>query len=319
MPSNALDQLTSLFQVHQPSGICKSSTTLSLFLLALWIPPAATSLTLGSSVFRARLSRIKKQPFSSNDPDDRQLINRFYLFVSVSGSFFLQAVLWNIAHGQLLADGNSENSVSDLYWVWLIRPLPGTFVLFVAYACPTLYLENALEMQFVEGATGLLSVRIYDEIRSAVRRVGHVATQDVRGGAVGDGLKLVSHGANLGLAFWVLSLLVAVWAAFLLVRRLLCEKPFTRTQLRLWTAWSIVFNLMRMVAGFMIWAGIATVDDRAFCPNLAATGAIAATVAVATLVDHVWRAFFHVEGTGRFKSIGPIAKYVDLIRVEVGC
>src|ERR1700742_2911161 len=106
MASNSVNRITSHFRVHQPQGVCKTSTTVSLFFLSLWIPPAVCSLICGSSIFRRRLSRIKKQP-----DEHVTSINRFYLFASLFGSFFFQAIFWTTVQSQLLADGNPDNSI----------------------------------------------------------------------------------------------------------------------------------------------------------------------------------------------------------------
>ncbi|EXJ56046.1 hypothetical protein A1O7_08977 [Cladophialophora yegresii CBS 114405] len=294
MASNEVRGITSRFQVHQASGVCKTSTTVSLLLLSLWVPPAVCSLICGSSIFRRRLSRIKNQP-----EEHAGYVNRFYLFVSLFGSFFFQAVVFAIAQAQLLADSNPDNSFSDLYWVWLIRPLPATFVLFMAYMCPTLYLESALEMQCVEGVFGMFTIGIYDDIRKGVRGADILQ----------PGVKHIRDGANLGFAFWILSFFVALAVVALLKIGMLRHRPpdntpIGGTPLRLWTGWSIIFNMMRMIAGFLIWAGIAQVDQQVFCLSLAATGGIAAIAFASALVDHGWRAYFCVlEGT----TMGPLS------------
>jgi hypothetical protein len=289
MASNGLGVIISRFQVHQPSGVCKPSTTVSLLLLSLWVPPAVCSLICGSSIFRRRFALTKKQA-----QEHAEYVNRFYLFTSLFGSFFFQTVVFTIVQGQLLVDDNPDSSISDLYWVWLIRPLPATLVLFMAYICPTLYLENALEMQCVEGVMGMFTIGIYNDIRKAV------------GGADihQPGVKHIRDGANLGFAFWILSFFVALAAVTLLIKGMLREKPPNATPLRLWTGWSIIFNMIRMMAGFLIWAGVAQVDKQVFCPSLAATGGIAAIAFASTLVDHGWRAYFCVvQGT----SIGSLS------------
>ncbi|KIW64557.1 hypothetical protein PV04_09482 [Phialophora macrospora] len=278
MASNGLGGIISRFQVHQSSGVCKTSTTVSLLLLSLWVPPAVCSLICGSSIFRRRFSRTR------NPEEHVEYINRFYLFASLFGSFFLQAVVFTIVQGQLLADDNPDNSISDLYWVWLIRPLPATFVLFMAYLCPTLYLENALEMQCVEGVMGMFTVGIYNDIRKAINGADIIQ----------PGVKYIRDGANLGFAFWILSFFVALGAVHLLIKGMLRESPLDGTPLRVWTGWSIIFNMIRMMAGFLIWAGVAQVDKQVFCPSLAATGGIAAITFASTLVDHGWRACFCV-------------------------
>ena len=65
-----------------------------------------------------------------------------------------------------------------------------------------------------------------------------------------------------------------------------------------------------MIAGFMIWAGVAEVDQSVFCPNLKATGVIAAVAFASALLDHIWRAFFHVEGAATLNSLRKTLRYV---------
>ncbi|KAJ9602752.1 hypothetical protein H2200_012532 [Cladophialophora chaetospira] len=299
MASHELDSIISSFEVHQPSEVCKTPTTISLFLLSLWVPPAVCSLICGSSLFRRRLSRIKKQP-----EDNVESINRFYLFASLFGSFFFQLVVWTTVQGQLLSDDDPDNELSNTYWVWLIRPLPTTFVFFMAYLCPTLYLENALEMQFVEGVMGLFTIDIYDDIRKAVSGLGDLSTEQA-----GDGntpaLQHISSGAKLGFAFWILSFFVALAVVVLLVVGMMREKPLDSTPLRIWTCWSIIFNAMRMIAGWLIWTEVAQLHEQIFCPSLTATGAIAAIAFASTMVDHGWRAYFCVEDA-RFNSLSSV-------------
>ncbi|OCT45304.1 hypothetical protein CLCR_06164 [Cladophialophora carrionii] len=288
MSSNGLRGITSRFQVHQPSGVCKTSTTVSLLLLSLWVPPAVCSLICGSSIFRRRFSRTKNQ-----SEERAGHVDRFYLFVSLFGSFFFQAVVVTIAQGQLLADDNPDNSISDLYWVWLIRPMPATFVLFMAYICPALYLESALEMQCVEGVLGMFTIGIYDDIRKGVRGADILQ----------PGVKPIRDGAKLGFAFWILSFLVAFAVLVLLKIGMMRGKPLDGTPIRLWTGWSIISNMIRTIAGFLIWAGVAQVDQQGFCPSLSATGGIAAIAFAGALVDHGWRAYFCVlDGT----TMGPV-------------
>ncbi len=304
MASSGLANITSHFQVHQPSGVCKTPTTISLLLLSLWVPVAVCSLICGTSIFRQRLSCTKKHP-RTVEPT-----NKLYLFTSLFGSFFFQAVVWAIVQGQLLADDDSTSSISDLYWVWLIRPWPATFVLFMAYICPTLYLENALELQCVEGVIGMLTVGIYDGIRKAINGFGDFSTHRIGDEDLRTGLEHIAEGAKLGFAFWILSFFIALAVLVLLVIGMGSGKPSDksalRIALRLWISWSIIFNASRMIAGFLIWTGVAQLDDGAFCPNLAATGGIAAVAFASTLVDHAWRAYFWVEGAS-FSSLGSVA------------
>ena len=171
-----------------PPAFANPSTIISLFQLSLWLPPAICSLTLGSNIPRQKISHLKKPP---KPDEDFKNLNRFYLFLSLFGSFFFQAILWNAVQSRLLVSSN-DNSISNLYWVWLIRPLPATFVLFMSYICPSLYLENALEMQFVEGVTGMLTIGIYDKIRLAVAQVKDVSVSQRAG------FQYIKHGADLG-------------------------------------------------------------------------------------------------------------------------
>jgi hypothetical protein len=248
----------------------------------------------GSSIFRHRLSRLKKQP-----KDGATTVHRLYLFASLFGSFFLQVVVWNVAEASFLVDYDSVNLLSQTYWAWAIRPLPATFVLFMAYICPTLYLENALEMQFVEGMIGMLDIGIYNDIRKAMGSENEFANGDI---SVQDGLMDVMQGARLGFAFWILSLFVAVGVlAWVIFARI----PYKNIPLRIWAGWSILFNMVRMIAGFLVFAGVAKMDETAFCPSLVATGAIIALAFGCTLVDHAWRAFFYVDGN-RFRTFASI-------------
>lgn len=245
---------------------------------------------------------MKKQPEEHID-----YTNRFYLFASLFGSFFFQAIVWTIVQAQLLSDENSKNSVSDLYWVWLIRPLPATFVLFMAYICPTLFLENALEMQCVEGLVGMLTIDIFNDVRKATNRVGDLSVRKLDYKYSQTALDHITDGANLGFAFWILSLFAVMGVLVLLVIGMARKTPLDSTPLQVWTGWSIIFNAIRMAAGFLIWAGIAGLDETVFCPNLAATGSLATIAFASTLLDHGWRALFSVDGP-RFKSLRAIVR-----------
>ena len=168
-----------------------------------------------------------------------------------------------------------------------------------------------MEMQFVEGVIGMLTITVYDEIRKAVGGLGDLSTETSGDQNLRAGLNLVSDGAKMGVAFWVMSLLAAI-AAFSIIffAPRLRDKTVKSSPLRLWLRCSIICNMFRMASGFLIWAGVATVDEHLFCPNLAATGAIAAISFASALLDHCWRAYFRVEGASPFELLGSIFRSV---------
>lgn len=96
------------------------------------------------------------------------------------GSFLLQAVVWNLSAAALLGCNrtcdpaspscyiSSRSSFTDMYWIIAIRPLAATFISLLTIINPALYLENAIEMQFIEGVLGMFTIGIYDGIRKLI-------------------------------------------------------------------------------------------------------------------------------------------------------
>ncbi|KAH8702867.1 hypothetical protein GQ44DRAFT_732669 [Phaeosphaeriaceae sp. PMI808] len=286
MPHQAFSP-TAVFEVLQPSGVCKTFTTALLLLVALWVPTMVCSLTLGSSGVRRKLglfSEYRGYKFS---------IER--LAISILGSFLLQAVVWNVSAAALLHRNNQcdlsraycdslyLNSFTNMYWIISIRPLAATIVSLLTIINPALFLENALEMQIVEGALGMFTIGIYDGIRKSIPK--HFSwdrsLDEYNLAQAKIGLRRITDGSKLGVGMWVLSLLV-----------LLC--CLIKRSARAWTCWSIFFNFARMAASLAIWAGVPLLEPGTFCPSITTTGGMAVILTAVTITDHIWRALFCV-------------------------
>jgi hypothetical protein len=261
---------------------CDTPINFTLFLTTLWAPTIICSLTLGSSGVRRKLSLVSEYQDFGN--------STWRTATSIFGSFLLQVVGWNVVVASLLySDPGTSDSFEDLYWLWSLRPLSASVAMACSFACPALYLENALELELVEGMMGMLLIRVYDEIRR------HVELID--GWFEDTGLKRMSDGAKVGVGFWSVSLI-----AFLVC--LCCRRSFWA----FFTIWSFGWNFVRAAAGFAIWGGIETwlnsaanVNDN-FCPSSPTLGAVAAISVGVTICDHIWRGMFCV---ARVEWISP--------------
>lgn len=298
------------FELTQPGGICKTFTTTLLLLVSLWVPTAVCSLIFGSSGVRRKLA------FFSEYRGLEDLYYTRFVF-SMLGSFLLQAVVWNVSAAALLGHNrtcdpaspscyiSSRNSFTDMYWIIAVRPLAATFISLLTIINPALYLENAIEMQFVEGILGMFTIGIYDSIRKSIpNHVSWDPSLDAESVAQAQlGLKRMRDGSKLGVGMWVLSffaLLVCIPAGIF---------QSGRRAAQLWTCWSIFFNFMRMAAGFAIWAGVPLLQPATFCPSIATTGGMAAVWVAVTIADHMWRSLFCV---GRVEWIF-LSKYTELL------
>jgi hypothetical protein len=254
---------------------CNSPFNFVLFFVALWAPTVICSLTLGSSGVRRRLSVV------SEYQDFKYSVWR--TATSIFGSLLLHVFVWNLAVAALLHDefGHAGFLFTDLYWLWSLRPLPATLVTVITFACPALYLENALEIQLVEGLQGMLLIRYYDILR---RDFGAYPGQ-----AQDIGLKRTTDGAKVGVGFWSISVIAIMLC-------ILSGHYFWR----FWTVWSLGWNFVRSAAGFAIWGGLETLKNAdgnssaIFCPSPATLGKVAVVSIVVTIVDHIWRAIFCV-------------------------
>ena len=134
---------------------------------------------------------------------------------------------------------------------------------------------------------------------------------------VQTGIIRLNDGSKLGMAFWILSLLfiLLVIVPINVIRQVRSKSEDTVAEnmtLVLWAGWSVVFNFMRMAAGFAIWAGITMLDDTIFCPSLSSTGGIAALAFAFTLLDHGWRAYFLVEGAKFRPIMNPVESVASI-------
>jgi len=290
----------------QPGGICKTFTTTLLLLVSLWVPTAVCGLIFGSSGVRRKLALFSEY---------RGLGDLYYTrFVfSMLGSFLLQAVVWNVSAAALLGCDpaspscyiSSRNSFTDMYWIIAIRPLAATFISLLTIINPALYLENAIEMQFVEGVLGMFTIGIYDGIRKSIPN--HVSWDpSLDAGSVARarlGLERMRDGSELGVGMWVLSF----FALLVCIKAGIFQSGRRATQL--WTCWSIFFNFMRMVTGFAIWAGVPLLQPATFCPSIDTTRGMATVWVAVTIADHMWRSLFCV---GRVEWIF-LSKYTELL------
>jgi len=245
-----------------------------LFLAMLWVPTAVTSLILGSSFIRRRLGRFSRYWGYRNRW--RQI------FASVFGSVILQAVFFDIIAAGLLAGPSTD--ITNIYWAWFIRPLPGTIVLFLSLTCVPVFIENAIEIQITEIIMSIFTIKIYTDIEMSTRDPIDL-----------DGFWSVRYGSILGIVAWTLTLVVflgCVLASFVVSEGDTLGKVMTR--------WGVFFNIVGMACGMSIWIGVAKMDPTAFCPSSSVGGGIAALWIFTTVVDHLWRALFCV---GRVKWI----------------
>lgn len=289
-------QPTDYFSVSQPNGICKTFQTIILFLFALWVPTAICSLTLGSSGVRRKLGMLSE--WHGKEPYGRRFV------ISILGSFLLHVVVWNVTIAAVLnGDNDSEvASFTNLYWIWFIRPMPATFVLFLSWICPPLFIENALEMQLVEGLMGIFTIGIYDDLRIAV---GTASDWSFSNSAQKLGFERIRDGSKVGVGFWSIGLVVVLVCLSVCAPTDFYMEKNAKIARAVFFYWSILFNFVRMVAGFAIWSGVPMFDPSSFCPSLDTTGTIAAISVSITIMDHLLRALFCV---GRVDWLGSEAK-----------
>jgi len=282
------------FSVFQLNGICKTFQTIILFLFALWVPTAICSLTLGSSGVRRKLGKLSE--WHGEEPYGRRFV------ISILGSFLLHVVVWNVTVAAMLNNDNDSKvaSFTNLYWIWFIRPMPATFVLFLSWICPPLFIENALEMQLVEGLMGIFTLGIYDDLRITV---GTASYWSFSNSTQKLGFERIRDGSKVGVGFWSIGIVVVLACLIYTFNDFRMENAKMAGALFLY--WSILFNFVRMVASFAIWSGVPMFDPSSFCPSLAATGAIAAISVSITIMDHLLRALFCV---GRVDWLGSEAK-----------
>ena len=95
-----------------------------------------------------------------------------------------------------------------MYWIITIRPLAATFISLLTIINPALYLENGIEMQFVEGVLGMFAISKYDDIRKSIpNHVSWDPSLDAESVAQAQlGLKRMRDGSKLGVGMWALSL-----------------------------------------------------------------------------------------------------------------
>jgi len=301
---------TDYFLVQQPEGICKDSKTLILFFLALWVPPVVFSLTIGSSVARNAVGVFTKW-------QSRSTSYGIQVALSLLGSFVLHISAWNVAVVTLLRKGNEDlaGSFKHLYWSWYIRPMPATIILLLSAICPPLYLENAMEMQLVEGMIGLPTIGIYSWITQATRQRSR---GDLSWAAEQHEWEQMRRSSQVGIAFWSIAFGALVLLLMILVVANVHIEGVLTSNMTKRTFWpsaiityiraniesgsivtaifwlSVVFNLGRTGVGFGIWSSLDQLDAPLFCPSLATTGTIAAMATSITFVDHVFRALLCV-------------------------
>lgn len=123
MSSNSnLQPVTELFRIQNPNGVCKTPQTITLFLLALWIPPAICQFVLGSILVRSRLSYLRSKK-SRSFKVEWSMGNEG--IISMWGSFFIRAVIEGIPAAVILVANNHSMSFTRAYFLWAIRPQPG--------------------------------------------------------------------------------------------------------------------------------------------------------------------------------------------------
>lgn len=101
-----------------------------------------------------------------------------------------------------------------MYWI-AIQQLAATFISLLTVINTALYLENAIEMQFVEGVLGMFTTGIYDGIRKSIpNHVSWDTSLDAESVAQAQlGLKRMRDGSELGVGMWVLYFLHC-WFAY---------------------------------------------------------------------------------------------------------
>ncbi|KAF2496690.1 hypothetical protein BU16DRAFT_339422 [Lophium mytilinum] len=278
IPTGSTSAITQnlFWQIHQTNGECHTPTSLSLWLLSLWIFPCLWTLILGS---RDLQSLLRTPRLLAHHPLSRPLLSTLFsasLHVSMT---VLTAIL-------LRGSVPSSASPPQLWRVmmaWFIRPLPATAVSVVALISPSIYVRSAAMQQIAEAVYGLIAIGPYAVLARHMSPTDYLS-RTLPAGPIRRGYRLVQGGAIAGLALWCLCLLGAVWIGMGVWRR---HRESPKRRVSFVAVASGVFNLARVVVGFLIWNGAMTLDPESFCVEAGVLGKITAVWAVVPVVELV--------------------------------
>jgi hypothetical protein len=194
--------------------------------------------------------------------------------------------------------------------------MPATIVLLLSMMCPPLFLENAIEMQLIEGIIGLPTIVIYIWIMQATEQR---PANDMSVSLEQRGLVQIRKSLQAGIALWAIGILGLCGLLMILLmsvvdierilpRSIITDHPRPAALIKLirkrkyniisiipalcWL--SVIFNLARMAVGMGIWSSVGHLGSTIFCPRLSTTGFIAGVSILLSLADHLLRASFCV-------------------------
>jgi hypothetical protein len=190
-----------------------------------------------------------------------------------------------VVTAQLLRSSVPEGAYPPQLWrivmAWFIRPLPATAVSVVSFMSPSMYVRSASMQQITEAIYGLVSIGPYAVLARHVSPTDYVS-RTLPPGPIRKGYRLVQGGAIAGMALWCLCLLGALWGGMSVWRR---HKENGKKKLYYVAVSSAVFNLTRVLAGFLIWNGALLLDPGSFCVGGRTMGSITALWAVVPVAE----------------------------------
>lgn len=269
------------------------------------------TLIAGPNDIRAAIRKAAEKLFSPLDEDDPSATTK-RMCLSLGGSLVLQITMAIATAAMLWANpdaGSTRPAFVHPLWAWLVRPMPATAVAIMAVISPAEYMENVVEIQVVEVLIGLLAVGLYGSVmlKTFSSFDGTRYTDLASNSPAYQALQRLQAGTVFGFITWIITwIILLITLLYRAIPELMhqlrgprragrrrhipsTDKARTRALIKVVV---VLFNIAKLIAGFLIWGGTLALDPDVFCPKKETITGITVLWAFVPAVDQLWRACF---------------------------